>query len=324
LLLSATLAVTLAGRVEGQQPVPRGTLRGHPTEVVALAFSPDGRMLVSGGMDGTLRLWEVATGRQRRVLEGHTHGAVASVGFSPDGRTIASGGVDGLVRLWGRDGKPLQALGGQFGIVHSVAFSPDGRRLAIGGDGPSGIADEDPRRGQLRIWATGEGTGRILCANGGRICSVTFSPDGRTLAAGDNGFGVTLWETATGKVRATLPPHRNTVWSVAFADGGRVVVSGSDDGTVRLWDMAKGRARLTLKQRPNTTAGIAVARGGRLLASVSVATVHFYDVASGKLVTSLGQGETIWSLAFSPDGRLLAVGGKRGILKLWDVAGLLK
>ena len=159
-----------------------------PAQAYSVAFSPDGRTLASGDFEGTVRLWDVATGRQvGSPLTGHT-GPVLAVAFSRDGRTLASGGDDGTVRLWDvATGRPVGGpLTGHPGAVLSVAFSPDGRTLASGG------AD-----GTVRLWdvVTRRQIGPVT-GHPGPVLSVAFSPDGRTLASGDANGLVRLWNVA--------------------------------------------------------------------------------------------------------------------------------
>ena len=166
-------------------------LTGHNGNVVSVAFSRDGKTLASGSADDTVRLWDVATGRQiGKPLTGHL-GPVWSVAFSPDGKTLASGSADDTVRLWdvatGRQiGKPLT---GHLGPVRSVAFSPDGRTLA------SGSLDRT-----VRLWdvATGQLMGRLE-SDSGDVMSVAFSPDGTRwpLAASTARCGCGMWPPAS-------------------------------------------------------------------------------------------------------------------------------
>ncbi|MFJ3310891.1 trypsin-like peptidase domain-containing protein [Streptomyces sp. NPDC086549] len=284
-------------------------LTGHTGPVRSVAFSPDGHTLASGSYDGTVGLWDPATGRARATLTGDT-GIAWSVAFSPDGHTLASGGDDGTVRLWDpATGRARATLTGHTGTAWSVAFSPDGHTLATGSDD-----------GTVRLWDPATGRARAtLKGHTDVVRSVAFSPDGHTLASGSYDGTVRLWDPAAGRARATLKGPTGYVWSVAFSPDGHTLASGSDDHTVRLWDPATGRTRTTLN---DLVVSVAFSPDGHTLASGSDDhTVRLWDPATGRTRTTLtGHTGTAWSVAFSPDGHTLASGSVDRTVRLWDPA----
>jgi len=287
------------------------SLTGHTDRVHAVAFSPDGRTLLSGSYDGTARLWDVATHRQIGApLNGHD-GEVYSVAFSPQGNVVATGADDGMVRLWDvathrQIGAPLN---GHDGEINAVAFSPDGTILASGGD-------DD---GVVRLWdvASHRQIGVPLLGHSDVVYSVAFSPDGTILASGGADGTVRLWFVASHRqIGVPLLGQGGVVYSVAFSPDGKILASGAADGIIRLWDVA---TRQMTESWPiySPVFNLAFSRDGRLLASGNLDDkAQLWDMATRQ---PIGNPFIGYSLAFSPDGKTLATGSYSHIVRLWDV-----
>jgi len=272
--------------------------------VKSVAFSQDGRFALSGSLDRTLRLWNIAKGKEIRSFSGHT-GGVNAVAFSPDGRYALSGSDDKTLRLWDvATGKTLRLFSGHTDGVSSVAFSPDGR-YALSGCHDSTQRLWNIKTGkQIRLFAEHE---TIL------VNSVVFSPDGRFALSGGYGKGnLSLWSVATGKQIRSFGGHtgrvQDQVNSVAFSPDGKFALSGSDDKTLRLWDVATGKEIRSFAGHTFSVNSVAFSSGGRivLLSGHGDATLRLWDVATGRgkvICPFAGHTNSITTVAFSPDGR---------------------
>ncbi len=286
------------------------TLKGHENWVCAIAFSSDGKRLLSGSADRMIKLWDVETSECLQTFAGHGNW-VMSVVFSPDGKLLASGSADRTIKLWDvKTGECLQTLEGHKHGVWSVAFSPDGKTLA------SASADRT-----IRLWdvRTGECV-RSLKGHEHGVWSIAFSPDGKTLASGSADQTVRLWAMDTGDCQQVLSGHHNWVWMVAFSPDGKTLASGSADQTVRLWAVKKGQCLRVLTGHSNWVWSVAFSPDGRYLTSGSEdRTLRLWDLSSGRCLKSLqGSSNWVWSVAFSADGKTLASGQGDRLVHLWD------
>jgi WD40 repeat protein len=198
----------------------------HAGWVNAVAFSRDGTLVASASTDGVVKVWEVATARQRFAFRGSASGTGETnrLAFSPDSRRLAAAGPGHSVRIWDTaTGRELLALAGHKADVVGVSYSSNGRRLA-----------STSRDGTVRVWDAA--TGRTLLVLRDYAVSVAFSPDGRRIVSGGGDRTVKVWDAATGEEVLTLRGHNGGISQLAFSPDGRRIVSAGDDATARVWD----------------------------------------------------------------------------------------
>jgi WD40 repeat protein len=272
-----------------------------------LAFSPDGRVLASSCREQVIRLWDPATGKELRQLHGHED-AVLSLAFSSDGAILASGGADKVVRLWDvATGRQLRVSDKEKHAVESVAFAPASSVLAATGD--EIVKLWEPATGKLvRSWP----------GHASRITRVAFTPDGTVLvSAAHRQSSIRLWDTASGKELSSTASHYSPIGYLHFSDSGKTLISRARDGLIQ-WEIAT-TAPHRLPSVPAMDDVTAMSSDRRLVAGSgywSDHVVRLRDSASGKETRSFGKHRCL-SLAFSPDGKLLAGGGD-GNFVLWS------
>ncbi len=304
------------------------TFADRTQAIRSLAFSPDGNILVSssddilvsGSDNGTVRLWAVNTGECLQKFAESTE-AVYSVAFSPDGQTIASGDANSSIRLWNiHKGQCVGTWETHQGKVFSVAFSPDGRTIASGGNDATV---------KLYDASTGECL-RTCLGHSDELKSVIFSQDGRTLISGGKDRNIKLWDVRTGRCLKTLVGHEDWIWSIACDATHQIVASGSEDRTVRLWSLTTGKCLRVFQGYANTIYAMdfvppplpdIAAPQAVLATGYFGGALRLWNIQNDRSTSLSGHTSSIRTLAFSPDGQLLASGGSgdNPIIKLWRV-----
>ncbi len=290
---------------------------GHaPHWVQSVAVAPDGRRILSAGVDKNLRLWDVETGTQIHVLTGHS-GAAHSVAISPDGRRAISGSDDKTIRLWDLEtGKEIRRFEGHDGAVRSVAYAADGS----GGPRPP-LAVSSSNDGTIRLWDVDSGKEiRRFEGHKGPISVVTFSPDGRRLMSGGDDHTVRLWDVASGKEIRHFEGHEDLVLCVAISRDGRRGLSGTNNGFLSLWDLESGREIHRLEGHWNIVRSVAFSPDGRRALSGSYGEMILWDLETGRELSRYSLRQTFNGVAITPDGSRAVSATTDGIVRLWSLS----
>jgi WD40 repeat protein len=289
------------------------TLTEHSRWVMAVAISPDGQTVASGGLDDTIRVWYLPTGELQQTLIGHTK-AINCLTISPDGQTLASCSDDGTVRIWHlASGKLMRTLSGHSRHVNSVAISADGQFLASGSDD------------RTVVWwqlATGEPL-RTFPGLAGMIRAVAISPDGQTLASGGSDNQIKVWSLKTGEqLRTFARSHFNSVNAIAISLDNKTLISSSKDKTIKVWDLAKGEVIRSLLGHTDSVNAIALSANGKLLVSGSSdTTVRLWNLDKGELTATLHEHtNSVNSVAITTDGKFAISGSSDNTVKIWKIA----
>ena len=281
-----------------------------PTWVTALAFTPDGARLVAGHDDGTVTVWDAATGTGVAAFTAHPQG-VSAASVSPDGRHLATAGEDRAVCVWDlATRKKLHELRSHTDRVPSLSWSRDGTLFASAGWDTS-----------ARVWRLGESDPVILLnSHAEQVTCVAFHPaDARRLATADSDHEIYLWADATtGKVGHILRGHVDEVRSLAFSRDGKLLASAGMDRVVHLWDAEAGKLLAGPNPKGKHDTAAFTLNGRLMLGSTGGPTFRLWDVASGDEM-KLGDPVSAYSVAATPDGHRLAVGGTDFVTRLYDL-----
>jgi RNA polymerase sigma factor (sigma-70 family) len=309
-----------AGKEIKKIAVPGGKIIFH------VAVTPDGRSAAVGGDDTAVRLFDLTTGAQLRVVVTYKKSA-SYVTFSPDGKLLASASFDGTAHVHEADtGKEVCRLKSKKGAFVSLCFAPDGKTLLAGernansGDG-NPLFFWDVQTGQLR---------RRLDDVAGQLWVIRFAPDGKSFAGGTSEGVIHIWETATAKQLHKIKAHADNVHALGFTPDGGVLASGGSERGVRLWDTKSGKQVNTPGGHTERVTAVAVAPGGKVIATAGWDhCIRLWDADTGRELRRLGwtpadklplgTSKAVNGLMFSSDGRFLVAAGYEDKVWLWDL-----
>lgn len=288
---------------------PRLQWPRHFGAVEAVAFLPSGRQVVSGSADGSLRLWDVATGKSALRITGCRLGAYA-LAVSPDGSRVAAGCKDSVIRIFSlSDAKLLRELRGHRGYVRGLAYTHRGGRLFSSADD-----------GSICLWTPGrnEPAARLEGHRGGVLALALSSDDRQLLSAGRDGT-VRVWDPATGRAKATYELHRSWAEAVAFVAQTGDAISTGGDGRLLRWNVASGQVVAEMKHR-GWIFGLACSSDGTRACSAGSgrSVVCCWDLTKAAKVAELtGHAASVRAVAFSPDGQRIVSGSADSTLLVW-------
>ena len=297
------------------------TLTAHGLGIRSIAFSPDGLRLISAGEGRTVRIWDLETGQCEHILEGHQRW-VRSVAFSSDGKVFASGSADRTIRIWdARTLKVLKVLEGHEDAVRCVQFHPSDNLLASG--------SED---GTVRLWQLDTGRSSVLQGHVYWVRALAFSPDGKQLASGGADRTIKIWDIEryyrenAAKCLRTFRGYTSWIRSLAIAPTGDIIASAGENNTLRFWNLHTEEVSSVVDCPIHWVQSITYSPDGKWLGIAGVNRFTGNNKVIGLINTQTetcrelsGHSKRVLSVAFSPDGFVLASGSGDESVRLWDV-----
>jgi WD40 repeat protein/serine/threonine protein kinase len=285
-------------------------LEGHTDHITSVALSRKCDVALSGAWDGTVRLWDVQTGKERQRIDTGSR-VVYGVALSPDDRFALFGGSDKVVHLWDLDAeREVRTFLGHIDVVRCVAFSADGKYVLAGGDD-----------GTVLTWDAGTGERlQTMTGHEGWVVGAAFAPKGRRVASAGDDRTARVWDAATGAELAKFSNHTATVLGVAFAPKGNILLSWGADGTLRTWDSGGGEVNIFRGHDGPVRCAAFTPDGRGVLSGGDDGTLRLWDAATGAEVSrTQTPASQVTAVAFGARRRLAVTGGDDKTVRLWSL-----
>ncbi len=283
----------------------------HTRSIDSIAISPDGQILASGSHDNTIKLWNIASGKE--LININTKHSIYAIAYSPDGLTIASGDSKNHIHLWDvNSGAKILTFTGHKGLftgINCLAFSPDGRMIASAGGDKT-----------VKLWNVNTGLEiRTLEEHKRWVSSLAFNPQATIIVSGSADKKAILWDLNTGEVLNTYK-HTDGIRSVAFSPDGKIIATGSRNNNIKLWQAVNRKEICAFAGHKKSIRYITFNPNGNILASSSYDnSIKLWDIATKQAIFSLeGYSGKVNSIVFSPDGKTLFSGSDDRTIKVWQ------
>ncbi len=273
---------------------------GHSSRVNCGVFAPNGRWLVTGAADNSIRIWDAEAGLELRALHGHANW-IKSLAVSRSGERLASGSNDRTIKLWDVSaGRELLTLNGHTGPIEALAFTPNDKWIVSGSNDHS-----------IKVWEANTGRqAQSLSAHGAAVTALAISPDGKYLASGGTDGAIKIWDTATWKELRSLTKLTKKTTALAFSPDGRRLMSGSSDGSIVAWNVADGKDRIVQNANSAAVQAISFPTNDELISISANGVITSRDAATGqskRTATAQLDVEEILFAAISRDAKLVAL-----------------
>lgn len=307
-------------------PKPLRAYKDFDNAVNAVAYSPNGRLLAAGVMDGSILIYDALTGEQKFTFKAYKK-RLYGLAFSPDSRYLASSAHEDEIFLWDmQKGEKYKELTGHSSVVYALAYDKTGRWMVSGSHDKTAI-----------LWDMATGSpAKTLSKHKHVVYAVAFSPDGKMIATGSHDRTVILWNATSGEPVRTLEGYPSSVQTLSFSPDGKFIAAGGADDSIYIWDVSSGAIKKMLKGHKSSVESIAYSPDGRTIVSGSrdrsiiiwnletaqpSKTIGFVKKRRGEPDTGMSHTAAVNAIAISPDGRTMSSGGADRSLIVWDLSG---